>query len=163
MVEAGTGSIFLVTNTSDTEAIAKTASNIIEFNGTGLSPDDRTNVKTMSIHYIEDLSLHPNPNRHLTQIQAGKLGTVEVIITGTFVNPDLAGAIAELQSWMNGDKTNSAFPFGRFGIRYDKMTQIELLPTATVGYILYDCYIEDVEEFEAKADFILKFYRNGTA
>ena len=163
MAEAGTASIFRLSTGTTTEAAAKTANEIIEFNGTSLSPDDNGKIESMTLQYVEDLSIQPNPNRHLSQIQDGKLGTMELTIKGSFINPDTAGGIAEFQSWMIADKTDATFVFGRFGIRYNKMTQIEVLPTATQGYILFDFELIDIEEFQNIAKFVARFYKNGTA
>jgi len=163
MAEAGTASIFRLSTGTTTEAAAKTANEIIEFNGTSLAPDDNGKIESMELHYVEDLSIQPNPNRHLSQIQDGKLGTMELTIKGSFTNPDTAGGIAEFQSWMIADKTDTTFVFGRFGIRYNKMTQIEVLPTATQGYILFDFQLIDIEEFQNIAKFVARFYKNGTA
>ena len=162
MAEAGTASIFRLSTGTTTEAAAKAANDIIEFNGTSLNPDDNGSITLMELHYIEDLSIQPNPNRHLSEIQDGKLGTMELIITGNFKNPHTAGGIAKFQTWMINDKDDTTFVFGRFGIRYNKMTQIEVLPTATQGYILFDFQLTDVEEFQNKVNFIARFYKNGT-
>lgn len=160
---AGTASIFRIDSNGDTEASARTANQIIEFNGTGLNPDDRSNVTSFRANYLEDISMHPNPNRHLTQIQDGKLGTVEFEIQGVFTMPiSSAGAIARFHNWMKADKTNSSLPYGRFGIRYDNMSQFDLTPSSTIGLILYQFEVFDVDEFQGKASFVARLYRNGS-
>ncbi len=163
MAEAGTASIFRLSTGTTTEAAAKTAGDIVEFNGTSLSPDDNSTISNMTLHYVEDLSIQPNPNRHLSQIQDGKLGTMELIIKGQFKNQLSAGGITKFQTWMINDKSDTTFIYGRFGIRYNKMTQVEVLPTATQGYILFDFIIDDVDEFQNIAKFTARFYKNGTA
>jgi len=164
MAEAGTASIWRAsTGGTNTEAQAKTAGDIIEFNGTGLSPDDNGSITSLTLHFVEDLSIQPNPNRHLSQIQDGKLGTMELIIKGTFQNQLSAGGIAKFFTWMKSDKTDATFIYGRFGIRYNKMTQVEVIPTALQGYILFDFIIDDIDEFENIATFTARFYKNGVA
>ncbi len=163
MAEAGTASIFRLSVGVTTEAAAKTAGDIIEFNGTSLSPDDNSNLTSLSIQYIEDLSIQPNPNRHLSQLQDGKLGTQELTIKGRFVNQISAGGILKFMTWMNTDKTDTSYPFGRFGIRYNKMTQVENIPTAIQGYILFDFELNDVDEFQNIATFTARFYKNGVS
>lgn len=160
---AGTASLFRIESTGQTESTARTAGTIIEFNSTsGGSPDDSSKIDSLDIHYIEDISVHPNPNRHLSQIQDGKLGTIEFVIKGHIDNPDSAGLIGKFKTFMENDKTNTSLPFGKFGIRYDNMSQFDLTPTSTQGLILFDFQIKDVEEFQNKAEWIARLYRNGS-
>lgn len=158
---AGTASIFRIDSNGDTESTARTAGNIIEFNGTSLSPDDRSYTTSLKVHYINDVSLHPNPNRHLTQIQDGKLGLIELELQGVFETPDSASGIAKFHTFMTQDKTNSSLPYGRFGLRFDNMSQFDLTPSSTIGYILYDFEVMDVDEYQNKASWIARIYRNG--
>lgn len=159
---AGSASIFRIDTVGDTESDARTASQIVEFNGTGLTPDDQSFIESLEVHYIEDVSIHPNPNRHLSQIQDGKLGMIELTLRGTMTTPNTALAIQVFNNWMIQDKTNSSLAFGRFGLRYDNMSQLNLTPSGTIGYILYDFIIKDVEEFQDKAVWEARLYRNGS-
>jgi len=158
---AGTASIFRIDANGETEADARTANQIVEFNGTSLNPDDQSYTESFKVHYIEDVSIHPNPNRHLSQIQDGKLGMIEITIKGTFTTPNTASAIGVFNRWMIQDKTNTALPFGRFGLRYDNMSQLNLNPSSTLGYILYDFTLTDIEEYQNKAIWEARLYRNG--
>jgi hypothetical protein len=162
MVQAGTAAVFRTDAVGNTEATAKTANQLVEFNG-GDEPDAFGSTNSLKVHLIEDVSLHPNPNKHLTNIQDGKLGTKELILRGFFKTPNSAVGILRFNNWMIQDKTNAALPFGRFGIRYDNMSQFNLTPSATVGLVLYDFEVEDVEEYQDKAVFIARFYLNGVA
>ena len=162
MAQAGTAAIFRIDAVNDTEASAKTANQLVEFNG-GDEPDALASCDSMQVHLIEDVSIHPNPNRHLSQIQDGKLGLKEILVKGHFKTPNSAGGILKFNNWMIQDKTNAALPFGRFGLRYDNMSQFDLTPSATIGYILYDFIVKDVEEFQNKAEFEARLYLNGTA
>ena len=160
MVAAGTAAVFRIDTTGDTEATAKTANQIIEFNG-GNNPDALASTDSLNVHLIEDVSLHPNPNRHLTQIQDGKLGLKEITLRGHFKTPSSAGGIAKFNNWMIQDKTNASLPFGRFGLRYDNMSQFDLTSSATIALMLYDFEVEDVVEYQDKATFAARFYTNG--
>jgi len=107
--------------------------------------------------------MQPNPNRALSQIQDGKMGSVEVIVTGYIVDPSSSSIAINLYNWQKDPATNTDFPFGRFGIRLDDFPDIvNLTPSAVLGYILYDVFIERQEDFQRKAAFICKFYKNGT-
>ncbi len=158
----GTSAIYRIDTTGETESDATTANEIIEFGTGATNPDARSILKSVRIQHIEDLSIHPNPNRHLSQIQANKLGTIEYIIRGEFKRPDSAGGVTKLLNWMTNDKTNTSLPFGRFGIRVDNISQLDLTPSATIGLILFNSWIEDVEDFQSNAEFELHLYRNGS-
>ena len=161
MAVGGTASIFRIDANTETETTAEAANQTVEFNG-GVNPDALSSTDSLEVHYIEDVSIHPNPNRHLSQIQDGKLGTLEIILKGFFKTPNSAGAIAKFNNWMINDKTNASLPFGRFGLRYDNMSQLNLTPSTTIGYILYDFIVKDVEEYQDKAEFTARLYRNGS-
>lgn len=157
----GTVAIFRIDTNGDTETTATAANEIVEFNTGATNPDARSKASSVSIHQIEDISIHPNPNRHLAQLQANKLGTEEIVITGHFEQPKNAGGIAKFLNWMRNDKTNASLPNGRFGIRDDNMSQINLTPSTTIAYILFDFQCDDIEEFQKKANFTARLYRNG--
>lgn len=161
MVQAGNAAIFRIDTNGETEVTAKTANQIIEFNGDAGSPDARSKLRSAKIKFTEDISIHPNPNRHLSQVQAGKLGVQIVTLRGYFTTPKSAGGITRFFNFMTNDKTNSALKFGRFGIRVDNMSQLDLTPSTAIGYILQDFEVEDVEEFQDKAEFTAILYRDG--
>jgi len=164
MVQEGTASIFRITTTGDTEATQKTAGDeLIEFNAGATEPDARSHLSSLRISFTEDISIHPNPNRHLSQIQAGKLGTQIVTIKGYFDRPAASGGLTQFLNWMKEDKTNASLPFGRFGIRIDNVNQLNITPVTAFGYILHSVWIEDIEEYQSRANFECVLYRNGTA
>jgi len=158
---AGTASVFRIDANGETETTARTANEIVEFNTGATNPDARSKLASLKIGFIEDISIHPNPNRHLSQIQAGKLGTQIITITGHFTTPKSAGGITKFFNWMVNDKTNAALKFGRFGIRLDNMSQVDLTPSTTIGYILQSFDVTDVEEFQDEAKFVAILYRDG--
>jgi len=158
----GTAAIFRIDANGETEVTARAADEIVEFNTGALIPDARSKAASFKIGFTEDLSIHPNPNRHLSQIQAGKLGTQIVTIKGHFTTPKSSGGLTKFLNWMVNDKTNSALKFGRFGIRDDNMSQLDITPSTTIGYILQFFEVEDVEEFQDEAKFIAVLYRDGS-
>ena len=160
----GTFSIFRIDATGDIEVTAQGygTPQVLEFNVGATRPDARSHISSVNIKYTEDISIHPNPNRHLSQIQAGKLGVQILTVRGYFETPNSAQGIVKLQNWMTTDKTNASLPYGRFGIRSANMTQIALTPTSTFGYVLQDVEITDVEDVQNKAEFTAVLYRNGS-
>lgn len=159
----GTFSVFRIDTTGDTETTAQGygTPSVVEFNTGATRPDSRSHVSSVNIKMTEDISIHPNPNRHLSQIQGGKLGAQIVTIRGYFETPASAQGIGKLLSWMSNDKDNASLPFGRFGIRSSNMNQLDLTPSATSAYILVDFDLTDVEDVQNRADFTITLYRNG--
>ena len=160
----GTFSIFRIDTTGDTEITAQgyTTPSVVEFNTGASRPDSRGHISSVKMKMTEDISIHPNPNRHLSQIQAGKLGVQVVTIKGYFETPSSAGGLTRLLNWMATDKDNASLPFGRFGIRSSKVSQFDLTPSATSAYVLQDFEVDDVEDIQNKAEFTAVLYRNGS-
>jgi hypothetical protein len=161
MAVGGTASIFRIDAVGEGEADAETANQTIEFNTGAGNPDARGHLSSVTVELDEDTSSHPNPNRHLTQWQANKLGTIIVTFRGYFDKPTSAGGITRFINWMTNDKTNAALKFGRFGIRVNNMSQLDLTPSGAIGYILKKVTVTDVEEYQSRAEFVAVLYRNG--
>ena len=132
----------------------------IEFN-LGLVPDATGRNVNSFWDAKRDVSIHPNPNKNLSIIQDGKLGTIEVTIAGYFVDPPGTGGKGLLFSWSTESADNDDYPFGRFGIRIDDLAEVNLNPDQTRGYILHDVHCERVEDSPDEVMFIAKLYRNG--
>jgi len=160
---AGTGSIFRIDSNGQTETTARSAGQIIEFNG-GTVPDTTGRLVATGFRMTRDVAFHPNPRRALTKIQDNLLGVMEIIVTGYFVDHDATGGPAKLFNWSKDAAVNASLPFGRFGLRLDDFAQgtLNLTPSSTIGYILYDIDVQDVEIPRDEVGFIAKFYRNGS-
>ena len=159
---AGSGAVFRVTSSGDTEASVG-SSEKIEFNG-GAVPDSTGKLVATGFRAIRDLSFHPNPRRALTKIQDNLLGTLEITVTGYFVDHDGTTAPTNFFNWSKDPAQNSDFEFGRFGLRLDDFAGglLNLTPSATIGYIMYDVDIQDSESPRDEVGFIARFYRNGS-
>ena len=163
MVEAGTAAIFRTLIVGDTEADAKTAGNIIEFNS-GAAPDSTGRMVATGFRMIRDVSPHPNPKRALTKWQDNLLGTYEITVTGYFTNHDATVGPGKFINWQVAPTQNSALPFGNFGLRLDDFAggALDLTPSATIGYFLVDVDIQDAESPRDEVSFVAKFIRNGS-
>lgn len=157
----GSASIFRIDSTGETETDAKNAGQIIEFND-GATPDARSFLETARWQWIEDTSRHPNPKKALNKIQDGLLGTRELILTGWFEDPDNAGAMAVISNWMKAAKTNASLSNGRFGVRINDLSTLDINPSATTAYLLYDAEVEIPRDTPYEANFTLKLWLNGT-
>lgn len=163
MAQAGSGAIYRIDAPSEDEADAKAADEIIEFNG-GNAPDATGKMVATGFRMIRDVSPHPNPKRSLTKWQDNLLGTMEVTITGHFVQHDATAGPTQFFDWQKEAATNAALPFGQFGIRVGDFAAdvLTLNPTATQGYILVDVQVNDAESPRDEVSFIAIFIRNGT-
>ncbi len=161
MAAAGNSSIFRIDANGETEATAKTASQIIEFNG-GVAPDALGNLQTTSAHYVRDISIHPNPNRSYNILQDMKAGTKEITIAGWFDSPATvsASSLTLLDTWFANKATNASLKFGRFGLRLNDYTTVSLVPSTTQGYILHDLYVERPEDDPDSVTFVAKLFFN---
>lgn len=158
----GDSAIFRVTNPGDTETSVG-AGDKIQFNG-GTVPDLFGHMVTTSWHALRDISVHPNPNKALNVVQDGRLGTIEVILAGYFTRPVQSGGKINFYDWMSDPATsNPNFRYGRFGIRIDDLSEIDLTPSSSRGYILYDVYVERVPDSPNEVGFIAKLYRTSMA
>jgi len=157
---AGTGAIFRSTLVTDTEVSLGTTEKV-EFN-VGAVPDANSNLVETSGELKEDISIHSTPKKHLARIQANKLGTNMITVTGYFTDPDGSLGFANFINWMTTDKTNANLPRGRFGIRLDDLTNRNLTPSATVAYILHRFFWRRPTDSPEEIQFIAELYQNGT-
>lgn len=159
---AGSGAIFRINAPGDVEADAKTAGEIIEFNG-GDAPDATGKMIATGFRMIRDVSPHPNPKRALTKWQDNLLGTMEVIVTGYFKDHDATAGPAQFFNWQKEPTKNAALPFGQFGLRLDDFAggTLNLTPSASAGYFLVDVDIQDVQTPRDQVTFVARLIRNG--
>ena len=158
---AGTASVYRITSNGQTESNARSLNQIIEFNTGASNPDGLSFLESYSHHWIEDISEHPNPKKALNKLQDALLGKKELVLTGWFEDPNNAFATVVIGNWMNDPKTNASLPNGRFGVRIDDMTDLDVVPDEFTAYMLYDAVIEVPPDHPFEANFTLKFWLNG--
>ena len=160
---AGTGAIYRITTNGDTEATATAAGQTIEFNG-GTVPDTTGRLVATGFRMTRDVGIHPNPRRALDLVQDNLAGVLDVTITGYFIDHDSTQGPLKFYEWQKDPATNASLPFGRFGLRLNDFASnaLNLVPTSTVGYILYDIEINDLESPRDEVVFVARLYRNGT-
>lgn len=157
--------LYRFTNLGDTLAtLAPTEK--IEFN-MGTVPDNTGRLTFPSFKMSRDTNIHPNPRRALDQIQDSLLGLLDVRLSGYFTSHSTTLGPKNLYNWQVGTATNNNYPFGRFGLQLNSFgaTQgvglLNLEPSLTTGYILYDIEVQDVEDPRDKVPFNAQLYRNG--
>ena len=134
----------------------------IEFN-LGTSPDDTGRLISNKFRMSRDVNIHPNPRRALDQVQDSLLGLLEVVLNGYFVKHSVTLGPKNFFNWQVDPATNSNFPFGRFGVQLNGFANglLNLIPTTTTGYILFDVEVDDVEDPRDEVIFKAQLYRNG--
>lgn len=153
--------LYRFTSTGDTlQSIAN--SEKIEFN-LGTAPDSTGRLTFPSFRMSRDVNIHPNPRRALDQIQDSLLGLLDVRLSGYFIDHSNTLGPKNLFNWQVDPATNGDFPFGRFGLQLSMFAGglLDLTPTNTTGYILYDVEVNDVEDPRDKVPFNCQLYRNG--
>ena len=153
--------LFRFTNPGDTLS-GLTDSEKIEFN-LGTVPDDTGRLIANKFRMSRDVNIHPNPRRSLDQIQDSLLGLLDVVLNGYFVKHSVTLGPKNLYNWQVDPATNSNFPFGRFGLQLNGSFNglLNLTPTTTTGYILYDVEVDDIEDPRDEVQFKAQLYRNG--
>ena len=153
--------LFRLTNTGDTvNTVGETEK--IQFN-LGTVPDNTGRLTFPSFRMSRDVNIHPNPRRALDQVQDSLLGLLDVRLAGYFVLHSTTKGPMNLFNWQVDPATNTDFPFGRFGLELTNFANslLNLTPTATTGYILYDVEVQDLEDPRDKVTFNAQLYRNG--
>ena len=153
--------LFRFTNSTDTIS-GLADSEKIEFN-LGTVPDNTGKLTFPSFKMSRDVNVHPNPRRALDQVQDSLLGLLEVRLSGYFISHSTTLGPKNLFNWQVDTATNSDFPFGRFGLVLNSLANglLNLQPTITTGYILFDTEVNDVEDPRDEVVFNASLYRNG--
>jgi len=159
---AGASAIFRIAANGDTEATARTAKDIIEFDG-GSVPDQTGSLVATDVRWKRDVNPHPNPRRALTKWQDSRLGVLEVTVAGYFTDKSNTIGPKLFHNWQVEANTNASLPVGRMGLRVDDFGDgvIDVVPTTSIGYLLHDAYVTAQETDRGSLGFIAKFYRNG--
>ena len=153
-------SLYRFTNASETESGISDNEKIL-FDESPISTTAGKLLGT-SANIVRNFNIHPTPNRHLNQLEDGKLDYVEVVVRGIIISPSSEQASSNLYTWMKQDMVNSNYPKGRIGYRSDKFPVFDVVPTATIGYFLTSVNFEYDYEFEDRLAFTAILRRNGT-
>ena len=132
-------------------------------NGVSTTPGARSHVDTYNCILTMVTQENPVPDsNNPSGLQDTGLAVVSYELTGYFDNTGgNAGAIAYFRNWQREDKTNSDYPFGRFGIRNDVRIEFNVRPTTTNGLILEHFEINEEYEYQGRTTFTAKLRYNG--
>ena len=115
-------------------------SDIIEFN-TGAVINDQGHILQTKFNITSSVAVNELPGA-VDKLQDTGVQGIIIYVTGSINNPQGDGSdpAQKFKQWMLEDKTinitNKVFPKGRFGLRLNDFTALNLTPTADRGYIL---------------------------
>jgi len=121
---AENGNICIFRDGVETDAVALDK---IDFDGDSVLPDARSHIETYGVTMTLVTQENPVPDsNNPSGLQDTGLAIVQYEITGFF---DGTGGtplgIRNLRNWLRQDKTNTSFPFGRYGIRNDQRDEFK--------------------------------------
>jgi hypothetical protein len=153
--------LFRFTSITDTIATLPITEKI-EFN-LGTVPDNTGKLTFPSFRMSRDVNIHPNPRRALDQVQDSLLGLLDVRLSGYFISHSTTLGPRNLFNWQVDPATNDELPFGRFGLVLNSLSNglLNVQPTSTTGYILYNAEVNDLEDPRDEVSFNVQLYRNG--
>ena len=132
-------------------------------NGASTQPDARSHIETYKVILSLVTQENPNPNtNNPNSLQDTGLAVVEYELSGFFDSTGgTANAIEDFRDWLTSAKTDSAYPFGRFGIRNDQRDEYNVVPTSARGLMLEHFETGDEYEFTGRTPFTVKLRYNG--
>lgn len=132
-------------------------------NGASTIPDARSHVDNYSVTMTLVTQENPVPDsNNPSGLQDTGLATVLYELTGYFDGTSgTPEAIEDFRNWQREDKTTTAKPLGRYGIRSDTRPEYNVAPSATYGLILEHFEVHDEYEYQGRTMFTVKLRYNG--
>ena len=140
-------------------------SDIIEFN-TGSLINDQGHILQTKFNITSSVAVNELPGA-VDKLQDTGVQGIIIYVTGSINNPQGDGSdpAQKFKEWMLEDKTinvtNKVFPKGRFGLRLNDFTALNLTPTADRGYILSSVEFIRDGETKGKLQFVATLRFNG--
>ena len=155
---AETGNICIFRDGAETGATEK-----VDFDGDSATPDARSHIETYGITMTLVTQENPVPDtNNPSGLQDTGLAIVEYEITGFFDSTGgTANAIEDIRDWLTSPKTDTAYPFGRYGIRNDQRDEYNVVPTSARGLMIEHFETGDEYEFTGRTPFTIKLRYNG--
>ena len=155
---AETGNICIFRDGVETSATEK-----VDFDGDSATPDAKSHIETYGVTMTLVTQENPVPDsNNPSGLQDTGLAIVQYEITGFF---DGTGGtplgIRNLRNWLRQDKTNTSFPFGRYGIRNDQRDEFDVVPQTTQGLMLEHFETNDEYEYTGRTGFTIRLRFNG--
>lgn len=150
------------------------ATDKIEFEIANTTGSDQGHIHQTEFKILTALADNEKPNAKLNEIQDTQLDSITITITGSIhINKEEGASVAsslipqKVKEWMCDEKTTTAFPKGRFGLKLANFTTFNVYPTPSsasalsLGYMIQDWTWLKVGETQGKAEFIATLRLNG--
>ena len=141
-------------------AESSNGTDVIEFNA-GTKPDTKSYITNTQFQLTNSISTNERPKIAVDLTQDLGFSQLDIVVSGSFSSPSVQLGSHVLKTWIIEQKTNTPFPYGRFGLRLEDYPTFNLTPTSDRGYILYDAALTRNAEYQ-KIDFVLKLRFNGS-
>ncbi len=132
----------------------------IEFNE-GAVPDKTGAIVETAIEMEVGFSDNPKASGALNELQDTGLARIPITVTGRIKAPASSDIPGIFKRWLIEDKTNTAFPKGRFGLRLNDFPAFNLTPDGAKGYMLIKIEFSREAEYEGRLIFIATLRFNG--
>lgn len=161
--------IFRVTTTGDTEGTVPANEKIL-FNPSPANVSiNEAYVFNTEIFYRNSIPENPKVAGQINEVQDMGLDGIDVQLTTRFLNSSNATTNSKmdvLRKWLIEDKTNPAFPKGRFGLRVDDIPIFNVTPIGPPGsprfaYVLANVRFTRPEDQKNKVDLIITLRYSG--
>ena len=134
----------------------------IEFNG-GAVVNEQGNIIQTKFIISSSVAVNELPGA-IDKLQDTGVQGITIYVTGSIQDPQVDGldTAQKFKQWMLEDKTSTALPKGRFGLRLNDFTALNLTPTADRGYILSNVEFIRDGDTKGKLQFVATLRFNGS-
>lgn len=134
----------------------------IEFNG-GAVVNEQGNIIQTKFTISSSVAVNELPGA-VDKLQDTGVQGITIYVTGSIQDPQVDGldTAQKFKQWMLEDKTSTALPKGRFGLRLNDFTALNLTPTADRGYILSNIEFIRDGDTKGKLQFVATLRFNGS-
>lgn len=134
----------------------------IEFNG-GAVVNEQGNIIQTKFTISSSVAVNELPGA-VDKLQDTGVQGITIYVTGSIQDPQVDGldTAQKFKQWMLEDKTSTALPKGRFGLRLNDFTALNLTPTVDRGYILSNVEFIRDGDTKGKLQFVATLRFNGS-
>lgn len=165
MASAAQSAIWRATSSGTEPSTQNGTEDIIEFNNGAVVNNNGVLIST-KFSMTSAVAVNEMPSS-IDKLQDTGVNGIIVYITGSIEHPKTDGLdpAHKFKTWMLEDKTNASFPKGRFGLRLNDFSALNLTPNNATnnkrGYILSDVEFTRNGETKGKLEFIATLRFNG--
>jgi len=162
MASAAQSVIWRATSSGTEPSTQNGTEDIIEFNNGAVVNNNGVLINT-KFSMTSAVAVNEMPSS-IDKLQDTGVNGIIVYLSGSIEDPKTGGLdpAHKFKTWMLEDKTNASFPKGRFGLRLNDFSALNLTPAAARGYIISDVEFTRNGETKGKLEFIATLRFNGS-